>query len=55
MEIVDNKFSSYIMAASNVMLINRWISLFADLFASVLIGSAAILAVLSKDINYTSS
>lgn len=55
MQMVDDKFSAYIMAASNNMVINRWISLLSDLFSSLLIGSAAIFAVLSKDINYTSS
>lgn len=55
MQMVDDKFSEFIMASSNNMVINRWISLYSDIFSSTLIGSAAILAVLSKDINYTSS
>lgn len=53
MEMVKTSFDNYIIAAGNTFMCSRWISIVSDSFSSILIGSVAVLAVLSKEINYT--
>lgn len=55
MEMVKSSFENYLVAAGNTFMCSRWISIVTDSFSSILIGCVAILAVLSKEINYTNN
>ena len=54
MDMVEQRFEGYITAAANTMMCSRWISIVSDLFSSIMIGSVAVLAAVSKNVNYTS-
>lgn len=54
MKVIQERFDDLVKAMSNTMLVGRWISIRSDLISSVLVGSTGILAVISRETNYTS-